>query len=84
MTLDDWIKKVKMTPENAEEFVKDFKRTYYGSFGGDDCDFQCSPQGLTLNGVLAACRPERGISEMFYKWDEVIERVTQPQQLPLW
>ena len=80
MTLDDFIRIKKLTPENAESKIKDLSRSWEGCIG-QGIDYQCSPKCLVLDGVHAD--PEKGIFEKRYEWSEVLENVMF-QQLKLW
>lgn len=77
MTLDDFIRIKKLTPENAESRIKDMARGWEGCLG-QGIDYQCSPKCLVLDGVH-----DKGIFEKRYEWSEVLENVMF-QQLKMW
>ncbi len=76
MTIDDFIKKMKLTPENVEERVEKIRYDSWGMLGGD-VDYDCRPSGVILNGIAG------DEEEIKITWDEIIDYVLC-QQIRMW
>ena len=77
MTIEDFIKCIKLTPDNAEERISKIRHDIFGSYGGE-IDYDCRPSGVTINGFS-----KNPAKEITMTWDEVLEYVMCPQ-VRLW
>ena len=75
MTLDDFLEALKITEDNAEERIEQARHDFFGCFGWN-CDYDCRPSGVTLNGM-----PSNPEAEIVLTWDEILDYVKQPKQI---
>ena len=75
MTIDDFIRCMKLTPENVEERIAKIRHDIFGCYGGE-IDYDCRPNEITLNGMSEG-------EEIKMTWDDVLEYMLW-QQVRMW
>ena len=75
MTIEDFIRCMKLTPDNAEERIAKIRHDIWGAYGGE-IDYDCRPSGVTLNGMSEG-------QEIKLTWDDILEYMLC-QQVRLW
>lgn len=75
MSIDDFIRCMGITPENAQERIEQARHSSFGGFGAN-FDYDCRPSGIVLNEM-----PSTKDEEIRLTWDDVLAYVTEPRQL---